>query len=194
MVNMSLAEMKRLARAAASTARNAIHETKSENAGAVLGARGLPVARDPHHQIISAFHSFGTEISTVELFGKLVRDGWTTALPVVVAKNTPLVFRQWAPGQPLVLGRWDIQVPPDTAAEVQPDVLLVPLLAFDREGYRLGYGGGFYDRTLAKLRSLKQVTAIGVAYAGQEVHSVLRDEHDQKLDWIITERETIKCG
>ena len=68
-------------------------------------------------------------------------------------------------------GLWDIQIPADTAPEVEPDVLLVPMLAFDRKGYRLGYGGGFYDRTLAKLRALKKVTAIGVAYAGQEVDS-----------------------
>ena len=144
--------------------------------------------------VISAFHSFGSEISTFELFDKLAAEGWTTALPVVIAKNTPLVFRQWAPGDPLVLGRWDIQVPPEEAPEVQPDVLLVPLLAFDRKGYRLGYGGGFYDRTLEKLRARKSVTAIGVAYAGQEVDEVPRDAYDQRLDWIMTEKETFKCG
>jgi 5-formyltetrahydrofolate cyclo-ligase len=94
----------------------------------------------------------------------------------------------------LVLGRWDIQVPPAEAPEVLPDVLLVPLLAFDREGFRLGYGGGFYDRTLEKLRALKEVTAIGIAYAGQEMDTVPRDEFDQRLDWIMTEKETFKCG
>jgi 5-formyltetrahydrofolate cyclo-ligase len=191
---MSLAELKRQARSKASTIRNGIHETQGARAGAVLAARGLPVALDPYYNIISAFHSFGTEVSTFELFDKLVRDGWTTALPIVVAKNTPLMFRQWAPGEPLVSGLWDIQIPPDSAREVQPDVLLVPLLAFDRKGFRLGYGGGFYDRTLEKLRALKKVAAIGIAYAGQEVDSVLRDGHDQKLDWIMTEQETIKCG
>lgn len=191
---MSLAELKRLARATASTSRNVIHESKSVTAGASLATRGLPVALDASRNIISAFHSFGTEISTFELFDKLVADGWTTALPVVVAKNSPLVFRQWKPGEPLVLGRWDIKVPPETARDVQPDVLLVPLLAFDRMGYRLGYGGGFYDRTLEKLRACKKVTAIGIAYAAQEVDSVLHDEHDQRLDWVMTERETIKCG
>jgi 5-formyltetrahydrofolate cyclo-ligase len=189
---MSLAELKRQARAAASNIRDTIHTI--EGAGAALASRGLPVALDSKRNIISAFHSFGSEISTFELFDQLVADGWTTALPVVVARNSPLVFRQWAPGEQLVLGRWDIKVPPETAPQVQPDVLLVPLLAFDRKGYRLGYGGGFYDRTLEALRAIKQVTAIGVAYAAQEVDSVLRDEHDQQLDWVMTERETIKCG
>lgn len=191
---MSLAELKRLARSKATLIRNDVHETAKHGAGAALAARGLPIARKLPHDIISAFHSFGSEISTLELFAQLVTDGWTTALPVVVAKNTPLVFRQWVPGEALVLGRWDIKVPPESAPEVLPDVLLVPLLAFDRKGFRLGYGGGFYDRTLEKLRGLKPVTAIGIAYAGQEVDDVPRDAYDQRLDWIMTEKETFKCG
>jgi 5-formyltetrahydrofolate cyclo-ligase len=191
---LSLAEFKRLARSKATLIRNDVHEAAKLGAGAALAARGLPVARNSQNSVISAFHSFGTEISTFELFDKLVAQGWITALPVVVAKNMPLLFRQWAPGGALVLGRWDIQIPPETAPEVQPDVLLVPMLAFDRKGYRMGYGGGFYDRTLAKLRALKKVTAIGVAYAGQEIDMVPRDDHDQPLDWIMTERETFKCG
>jgi 5-formyltetrahydrofolate cyclo-ligase len=191
---MSLAGLKKQARAAASAIRQTLHENSGDGAGETLAARGLPMTLSPKRNFISAFHSFGTEISTFVLFDKLVADGWSTALPIVVAKNMPLVFRQWKPGEPLVSGLWDIKIPPDTAPEVQPDVLLVPLLAFDRKGFRLGYGGGFYDRTLEKLRASKKVVAIGLAYAGQEVDSVLRDEHDQRLDWIMTERETIKCG
>ena len=191
---MSLAEIKRQARSRAIIVRNDVHEAAKSGAGVGLAAQGLPVSRNAQNNIISAFHSFGTEISTFEFFDKLVAEGWTTALPVVVAKNTPLVFRQWAPGDKLVPGRWDIKVPPEMAPEVQPDVLLVPMLAFDRRGYRLGYGGGFYDRTLEKLRALKKVTAIGIAYAGQEIDTVPRDSHDQLLDWIMTERESIKCG
>ncbi len=185
---------KKAARLAAAAVRAVTHETLKASASSILAERGLPVAHNAQNQVVSIFHSFGTEISTFELFDKLVADGWTTALPIVVAKNTPLVFRQWAPGEPLVSGIWGIQIPPETAREVQPDVLLVPLLAFDRSGYRLGYGGGFYDRTLEKLRAVKKITAIGLAYSGQEVDAVLRDEHDQQLDWIMTEQETIKCG
>jgi 5-formyltetrahydrofolate cyclo-ligase len=85
-------------------------------------------------------------------------------------------------------------VPPETAPELLPDVLLVPMLAFDPLGYRLGYGGGFYDRTLEKLRSLKKVVAIGVAYAAQMVDGVPRGEHDAPLDHVMTERETFACG
>jgi 5-formyltetrahydrofolate cyclo-ligase len=191
---LSLAEIKRLARSRATLIRNDVHEAAKLGAGAALAARELPVARNSQNNVISAFHSFDTEISTFELFDKLVAEGWTTALPVVIAKNAPLLFRQWAPGDALVLGRWNIKIPPEEAPEVLPDVLLVPLLAFDRRGFRLGYGGGFYDRTLEKLRTLKRVTAIGVAYAGQEVDAVPYEEFDQRLDWIMTEKETIKCG
>lgn len=191
---LSFAEIKRLARSKATLIRNDVHEAARIGAGAALAARGLPVARNFQNSIISAFHSFDTEISTFELFNKLVAEGWITALPVVIAKNTPLVFRQWAPGEALVLGRWNIKVPPEEAPEVLPDVLLVPLLAFDRKGFRLGYGGGFYDRTLEKLRACKKVTAIGIAYAGQEVDAVPHEDFDQRLDWIMTEKETFKCG
>lgn len=191
---MSLAELKRLARGKASKHRNAVHEAAGAGAGAALAARGLPVVRNSQNQIVSAFHPYLSEISTVELLAKLVEEGWTTALPIVMGKELPLMFRTWTPGEPLVSGLWDIQIPADTAPEVEPDVLLVPMLAFDRKGYRLGYGGGFYDRTLAKLRAVKLVTAVGVAYAGQEIEAVPRDAHDQPLDWIMTERETFKCG
>jgi 5-formyltetrahydrofolate cyclo-ligase len=85
--------------------------------------------------------------------------------------------------------------PPPEAPEVVPSLLIVPLLAFDRAGYRLGYGGGFYDRTLQKLRGAGgDVLAVGVALSAQEVPAVPRDDTDQPLDWIVTEREAIAIG
>jgi 5-formyltetrahydrofolate cyclo-ligase len=192
-VSAGLGAVKKAARVAAASARMTAHDAAKESAPLALAARGLPIARKSQNQIVSAFHPYMSEISTVELLAKLAAEGWTTALPVVVGKELPLVFRTWMPGEPLVSGLWDIQVPAETAPEVEPDVLLVPMLAFDRKGFRLGYGGGFYDRTLAKLRGFKKVTAIGVAYAGQEVDEVPHDAHDQQLDWIMTERETFKC-
>ena len=154
--------------------------------------RGLPPGL--RSGAVSGFYPYLSEISVLELLGRLASAGWATALPVVVAKDEPLIFRRWSPGEALVSGLWGIQIPPGTALEVSPDVLLVPMLAYDARGYRLGYGGGFYDRTLAKLRASKKITAIGVAYSGQEVEEVPHDEHDQPLDWIMTERETMKCG
>ena len=85
-------------------------------------------------------------------------------------------------------------MPEETAPEVLPDVLLVPLLAFDSRGYRLGYGGGFYDRTLEKLRALKKVTAVGVAYQAQMTDEVPLGEHDAPLDYVMTEEGTFRCA
>ena len=193
-MSVRLDAVKKAARISAASVRNATHDVFKDSAPFALAARGLPISRNSQNKIVSAFHPYLSEISTVELLGKLVAEGWTTALPIVVGKELPLKFRRWVPGEPLVSGLWDIQIPVETSPEVEPDVLLVPMLAFDRKGYRLGYGGGFYDRTLAKLRALKKVTAIGVAYAGQEIDAVPHDAHDQPLDWIMTEQETFKCG
>ena len=191
-MSAGLGAVKKAARAAATSARNAAHDASKDSAPLVLAVRGLPVAFQ--NQVVSGFHPYLSEISTLPLLAKLAGEGWITALPVVVGKELPLLFRRWAPGDAMVSGLWDIQIPADAAPEVEPDVLLVPMLAFDRKGYRLGYGGGYYDRTLAKLRAVKFVTAIGVAYAGQEIEAVPCGAHDQPLDWIMTERETFRCG
>jgi 5-formyltetrahydrofolate cyclo-ligase len=94
----------------------------------------------------------------------------------------------------LVQGNFRVLTPPPEAPEVTPAVILAPLLAFDRAGYRLGYGGGFYDRTIARLRAAGKVLVIGVAYAAQEVPAVPRDATDQKLDWIVTEDGARRIG
>jgi 5-formyltetrahydrofolate cyclo-ligase len=110
--------------------------------------------------------------------------GVRLALPVVVGKNEPLVFRAWAPGDPLVNGVWDIPVPA-SGPEVWPDVLLVPALGWDRSCYRLGYGGGFYDRTLAAVE--RRPRTIGVSHAALELRTVFPQAHDVPLDCFVTE-------
>jgi 5-formyltetrahydrofolate cyclo-ligase len=102
-----------------------------------------------------------------------------------------LVFRQWKPGDPLVAGKMDIPEPRASAPVLDPDLLFVPLAAFDRAGQRIGYGAGFYDVTLEALRARKPIVAVGVAYAAQEVEAVPREDHDERLDFILTERELI---
>lgn len=117
--------------------------------------------------------------------------GCRTALPHTTGRGEPLRFLE-APGG--VAGSTDalgIAAPPASAAEVDPDLLLVPLAAFDRRGYRLGYGGGFYDAALARLRAGGTVTAVGWAFAAQQVEAVPAEPHDARLDWIVTEREAI---
>ena len=191
---LDITEIKRKARGEASRRRAEAHERLKDTAGVALAARGLPEGLGLATGAVSGFIPYKSEITTVPLLNRLRRDGWRTCLPVVIAPGEPLVFRAWSPGETLVPGVWDIPAPAASAAEMLPDVLLVPLLAFDRKGYRLGYGGGFYDRTLAMLRAKKPVIAIGVAYAGQEIPDVPRGSFDQPMDWIMTERETLRCA
>ena len=112
-------------------------------------------------------------------------------MPVVAGRGKPLVMRAWAWGESLGSGVWGIREPKPEAAEVEPDILLVPLLAFDRLGHRIGYGAGYYDRTIAHLRSRKPVTAVGLAFAAQEVPTVPVTPRDAPLDLVLTEREVI---
>ncbi len=112
--------------------------------------------------------------------------GHDLCLPVVVERSAALQFRTWAPGDALVDSVFGTQVPEVGQATLAPDVLLVPLLAFDRSGYRLGYGGGYYDRTVAGLDQAA-VVSVGLGFAVQEVQQVPRDAHDRRLNWIVTE-------
>lgn len=184
-------DIKKQARKDAAVRRAAAHEALKDTAPLALAERGLPVTLKPG--VVSGFMPYKSEISIVPLLNRLRRQGWVTALPVVLGAGLPLEFRAWAPGDKLVPGVWDIPIP-EKADEVFPDVLLVPGLLYDRAGYRLGYGGGFYDRTLVKLRQMQPVTAVGVAYHAQLVDAVPRAGYDQPLDFIMTEQETITCG
>ena len=179
---------KKLARQQVEEARAAAHAVLKDKAPLALEQGGLDFAGPLPGRTVSAFIPFGFEIDTRPLLLKLARAGFATCVPVVVKPATPLQFRTWVPGDETVPGRWNIPVPPETKATVEPDVLLVPLMAFDARGYRLGYGGGFYDRTLERLRNMKPVIAIGVAYSAQQVDEVVRGQHDQPLDWILTEQ------
>lgn len=190
----SLVDIKKAARKSATTKRLVAHDAAKDMAPLALAAHPFPLKPVAGRSIISGFFPYQSEIDTRPLLGRLAGEGWTTALPIVIANGQPLEFRRWLPGEPTVPGKWDIPRPPETSPLVKPDVLLVPMLAFDRAGYRLGYGGGFYDRTLELLRKEKPVVAIGVAYAAQDVDSVPHDDHDQKLDFIMTEKELIRCG
>ena len=138
--------------------------------------------------VVSGYLPVDDEFDVVPFLAAANRHGCATGLPFVSGKGEPLVFRAWAPGDALVDGALNIPVPPDDAPVVVPSLLLVPMLAFDAAGYRLGYGGGFYDRTLVLLKTSNPSTlAVGVAYAAQQVDAVPRNHFDQPLDWIITE-------
>lgn len=114
-------------------------------------------------------------------------------VPVIDGPGLPLRFRTWTPDVPLVPGPFGALVP-ETGADLLPRVLIVPLLAWDRQGFRLGYGGGFYDRTLAGLRVAGPVMAVGLAYAGQEAPQVPHDRHDQRLEALVSEDGVLRFG
>ncbi len=141
--------------------------------------------------VISGFLPIGSEIDLRPMLSDLSEDNHIITLPCVAGDNMPLLFRRWQLGDPLIKESFGTMAPADNAIEHIPDILLVPMLAFDEQGYRLGYGGGFYDRSLEKIRSLKKTIAIGIAYGEQQVNHIPRDNHDQPLDMIITDEGII---
>jgi 5-formyltetrahydrofolate cyclo-ligase len=156
-----------------------------------LAEEGLRLARLWDPRAVSAFHPLRDEPDTLELLRALAAEGFATALPVVVGRGSALTFRLWRPGDPTRAGAMSIAEPLESAPAIDPDLLFVPLACFDRRGNRIGYGAGYYDRTLAGLRALKPVHAVGVAYGVCEVAAVPYEAHDQSLDAIVTEQETI---
>jgi 5-formyltetrahydrofolate cyclo-ligase len=137
--------------------------------------------------VVAAYWPMGDELDPRPLMRRLEELGCRLALPVVAARGQPLSFRAYGFGDALEAGLHGTVHPALAAAPVIPRLVLVPLLAFDRQFFRLGYGGGYYDRTLESLRECAQVKTIGVAFAAQEVAAVPRDGHDQRLDAIATE-------
>ena len=170
--------------------RDVLPATERAAAAATIAARPLPVAV-PAGAVVSGFSPLKSEINPVPLMRVFADAGARLALPVVAGRGKPLVMRSWTFGEPLVAGVWGIREPPATAPEVFPDILIVPMLAFDRTGHRIGYGAGYYDMTIARLRGMKQVIALGIAYAAQEIAQIPTTPRDARLDFVLTERETI---
>jgi 5-formyltetrahydrofolate cyclo-ligase len=162
--------------------------------GMLLARKGLDGITYRYGAVISCFSPMPDEIDPVALYNKLEADGHPLALPAMQGKGKPLLMRSWRIGEPLLAGTWGIREPAPNKAEVAPEIVLVPLLAFDKRGYRLGYGGGYYDRTLQALRERdKGLLAIGIAFDEQEVEAVPHDGYDQRLDWVLTPGRTIRC-
>lgn len=189
---MNLDDKSRL-REAMKARREAIPADRRNELARALAAQSVP-GTDRGPVVVSSYWSMGAELAPEHLEARLRRDGHSLCLPVMVGKGKPLVFRRWAPGDPLIDRLWGIREPALSAPEMVPDVLMVPLLAFDRRGWRLGYGGGFYDRTLQTLRASKPILAVGLCYGEQEVDAVPHLDYDQPLDWVLTPSGPIRCS
>jgi len=179
------AEVRKLARAS----RARVHEQYASEGRRLLKHRAddiLNFIEPGEGLVIAGYHPIKDEIDCLGLLSTLRDKGYGTALPRMRAHEKSLDFYKWVGSMPLEVGAYGVREPAISSELVVPDIILLPLLSFDLNGGRLGYGGGYYDRTLAALRAGGQVTAIGVGYDAQEVDDVPRDDNDQLLDYIAT--------
>ena len=188
--NDTPAQIKAELRRAGQARRDALPAEMRKAAAEAIAARAFPLTIVPS-VIVSGFMPLKSEINPLPLMRKLADAGARLALPAVAGRGKPLIMRSWQWSEPLVPGVWGIREPGPAAATVEPDIVLVPLLAFDRSGHRVGYGAGYYDLTITQLRVSKQIAAVGIAFAAQEVETVPRTAFDAQLDLVLTENETI---
>jgi len=188
----SIDDIKAELRREALARRDALPADERAAAAETLAARKFPI-EIKYGVVVSGFSPMRTEINPTPLMRKLADAGAKLALPVVAGRGKPLVMRAWSFGDKLARGVWGIRQPTNDAPEVTPDILLVPLTVFDRRGHRIGYGAGYYDMTITKLRTLKRIVAVGIAFAVQEVAEVPITPRDAPLDLVLTEREVIDC-
>ncbi|MGJ4915619.1 5-formyltetrahydrofolate cyclo-ligase [Bradyrhizobium sp. HKCCYLRH2060] len=177
-------------RAAALAARDALSDEARSAAAQAIAVRGLPFALELG-QVVSGYAPIRNELDPVPLMRVLAAKGARLALPVILARGHSLSFRAWSPGDRLTLGSLGIPEPSPVAAELVPDVMLVPLAAFDRTGHRIGYGGGYYDYTFSHLRKTHHLIGVGLGFAVQETEAIPALAHDAALDYVLTERETL---
>jgi len=185
---MAAAHDKASLRRAALARRDALTPTVRAEASRVIAEQALRVVLKIDAAPVGLYWPIRSEVSTEPLIAALSDSGIALALPVVA--DPELRFFAWAPGDPLVAAGFGTRGPP-TSEEVKPRLLVVPLAAFDRAGHRVGYGKGHYDRAIARLTAQAPIATIGLAFACQEVEEIPAEEHDRRLDVIITETETI---
>ena len=190
---MQVGESKAAIREAALARRDALDPEIRDRFAERLALQGVDIARRTLSRTIAAYWPLPGEPDTRGLVTALCYHEFVAALPTVVGRGRPLVFRRWQPRDLLVPGPFGIMEPSSRYAEVMPDILFVPLAAFDRRGHRIGFGAGYYDRTLQSLRSMKPVLVVGLGFATQEVPSIPDEPHDQRVDLVMTETEIIDC-
>ena len=174
-------------------ARRRAHDAYGAAAAEAASDRFLHAFDPSPTMIVAGYWPVGGEIDPRPLLTELIALGASCALPVTTARDAPLRFRRWTPETVLVADALGVLAPPTTAAEIDPDLFLLPLLAFDRLGRRLGQGAGCYDRTLTDLRARSRpALAVGLAFSVQEMALVPAEAHDQPLDWVVTDRFALR--
>lgn len=192
---MDLIQQKTALRAHFRAARAAIPASEAEAAARQIAQAALAfldsggLGRDAP---VALYAALPGELDCAPLLAALAARGVPTLLPVAAAKATPLAFRLWRPGDPLKKGRFGLAEPLETAPALVPEILFAPLLAFDGEGTRLGFGGGYYDATLAHLRARGLRAAGGLAFACQRAEKIPREAHDERLDFVVTEEKVFQ--
>jgi len=195
MVEPDIVAEKIALRARMKSVRAGISVAEQQAAAAAIAERGLAgIPGIKPGAVVSGFLSIDSEINPGPLMARLRRMGHPLCLPVIVAKAQPLIFRAFNPGDALKTVQWGIREPTDEKPVLLPDIVLTAGLAFDPAGFRLGFGGGYYDRTLRKIRSIKPVIAIGLAYDVQRIDAVPHLDYDERLDWVLTPSGPIRCG
>jgi 5-formyltetrahydrofolate cyclo-ligase len=190
LTDTSVSDRKAELRNAAFAKRDAMPADERQRGGEIIAVRPFPVAIAPG-TIVSGFMPLKSEINPLPLMRRLAEAGAKLALPAIAGRGKPLTMRAYAFGDEFARGQWGIREPKPERPEVFPDLLIVPLACFDRLGHRIGYGAGYYDMTIRRLRSMKKVVAVGVAFAAQEIARVPATERDERLDLVLTEREVI---
>ena len=183
----TLSQIKADARKAAFARRKDAHAmgqgTSAYLSEVLAGYRGVPVA---------GYMAMRTEIDPTAAMEEAAAHG-TVGVPVILGAGQPVKFREWTPDCKMIAGEFGAEIP-ESGGWIEPEIVIVPLVAFDRNGGRLGYGGGFYDRTLEKLRAKRATLAIGFAYSAQEAENLPLEPTDQPLDMIMTEHGIISIG
>jgi 5-formyltetrahydrofolate cyclo-ligase len=185
---------KRALRSRIKTWRSGLEADAAARAADAVAAHGLGFLRLPQRPfVVSGFSSLPDEFRVWPLLRRLHVEGHALAMPVMQGKGRPLVFRAWAPGDAMDKAVWGIAEPRADKPVLEPDIVLVPLLAFDATGWRLGYGGGYFDRTLRGLRARKSIVAIGLAYDESQVDAVPHLDYDERLDWVLRPSGPLRC-
>lgn len=189
------ADLKRSLRRTARRIRAGVPPEVSASAADAICRIGIAFFQSRNPAVVSGYAATRGELDVLPLLHALHERGVSTALPVVAQDSLELVFRAYRPGDVLQKAGFNLLEPGSGAGAVTPQAMLAPLLAFDARGGRLGYGGGYFDATLKRLRAHNAgLLAVGVAFDEQEVEAIPRESHDELLDWVLTPSGPIRCG